>query len=353
MKNRIKSILGMTFLFTCINIFPISVNAANDEVSTSINEDIFVVTGEAKVQRVAGKDRFETCVNTAKKLNSRSDEEKCKNVIVSSGFGFADALCGSVLAKKINAPVLLVGKDMQNSQNALNYINSNVSKDGNVYILGGEASVNSNIENTIKNSGYKVKRLYGKDRLQTCNEVFKELNIKEKTPIVIVNGFNFPDALSVSAPASINGYPILLSGKDTLPDYIKNIINGVKPSEIFIIGGEGAISKNIEGEINKINSGIKINRLAGKDRYDTSLKVNQHFKNNESVLLASGQNYPDALSGSALAAQINGSLLLVNDTAVNEQIRFIDRDKTDDVIILGGKASVSEKVQEIVEKIFK
>ncbi|KAJ51842.1 putative cell wall-binding protein [Clostridium tetanomorphum] len=318
-----------------------------------IDKDVFVATGDGKTQRVAGNDRFDTSINVAKKLSSRKEEEKFKNIIISSGFGFADSLCGSVLAKQLDAPILLVGKDINSSEKVLNYIKSNLNKDGNVYVLGGEGSVSNIIENTIKNSGYKVKRLAGKDRFQTCNEVFKQVNAKEKTPFVIVNGLNFADALSVSAPASINGYPVLLSGKTSLPDYVKNAINDVKPSEVFIIGGEGAISKNIEGELNKINSQTKITRIAGKDRYDTSLKVNQYFKNNESVLLASGQNYPDALSGSALASQINGSLLLVNDSSLSKQINFIDKDKTDEVIILGGNASVSKRVQETIEKLFK
>ena len=169
--------------------------------------------------------------------------------------------------------------------------------------------------------------------------------------MVIVNESSFADALSISSPASIKGYPIFLSGSSNLPDNIKNRIKTVKPSDVYIIGGEGALSKNIEKEISKLNSSTKITRLSGKNRYDTSLKINQFFNLNESVVLATGENYPDALSGCVLAADLNGSILLVNDNTFNGQLKFIDKDKTDSIIILGGSKVISSKVENATKKL--
>ncbi|WP_125153164.1 cell wall-binding repeat-containing protein [Clostridium rectalis] len=315
----------------------------------NIDDDLIVATGEDRVQRIFGQNRFETSLNIAKKLASEKGNKKFENIIISSSYGFADALSGSVLAKKLEAPILLVEKDPKNSLNIINYIKENLEKDGKIYILGGEGVVNTNFEKTFSELGFKnVTRIWGKNRLETCRGIVSKLSVKNNTPVVIVNGFNFPDALSVSAPASINGYPIILSEKDSMPDFAKELIKKTKPSEVFCIGGEGALSKNIENEIKSLSSSSNITRLAGKNRYETSLNVNQHFKNNETVIIASGENYPDALSGSALAGEVNGSLLLINETNLNKQIKFLDKDKTDGVMILGGEAVVNKKVKDAI-----
>lgn len=319
--------------------------------SNNKSEDLKDVENN-KVQRIKGKDRFETSVKIGNKFRLENGEEKLKNVIVSSAFGFADSLSGSILSKKLDAPIMLTGNNESSSKEAIEYIKNNVDKKGNVYILGGIASINSTIENTIKNNGYNIKRLSGEDRYGTCNSIVKEFGVKEGTPVVIVNGLNFADALSVSAPASIKGYPVLLSGNGALPEYAKSIIKTAKPSEVFIIGGEGALSKNIEDEVKKIYSSLKITRLSGKDRYETSLKVNKYFDNNETVIMASGINYPDALSGSALAGKLNASLLLINDGSLNNQIKFINKEKTKEVILLGGEGVLSKKVENSIKKSF-
>ncbi|MEL5897858.1 cell wall-binding repeat-containing protein [Clostridium sporogenes] len=328
-----------------------------DKVSKNLVREVEEVDnknpGKDKVQRIKGKDRFETSVKVGNKFRLENGEEKLKNVIISSAFGFADSLSGSILSKKLAAPIILTGNNESSSKQAVEYIKNNVEKNGNVYILGGTASVNNTVENTIKNNGYNIKRLSGQDRYATCNSIVKEFGVKEGTPIVIVNGLNFADALSVSAPASIKGYPVLLSGNKALPEYAKSIIKTAKSSEVYIIGGEGVLNKNIENEIKKIQSSAKITRINGKDRYETSLRVNEHFANRETVIMASGTNYPDALSGSALAGKLNASLLLVNDGSLNNQIEFIDKEKTDGVILLGGEGVLSKKVQNAIENIFK
>ncbi|AAO35373.1 cell wall-binding repeat-containing protein [Clostridium tetani] len=353
MRKRIKSIivLAMTVMLSYTNVSLVKANKIGTE--EKLKSDYLVVIREDKIQRIKGKDRFDTSVNVGKKYREENGEEKLKNVIVSSAFGFADSLSGSILSKKLDAPIILIGNNANNSKQAIEYIKDNVDKGGNVYILGGTAVINSTLENTIKNSGYSTKRLSGKDRYGTCNAIVNEFGVKENTPVVIVNGLNFADALSVSAPASIKGYPVLLSANKALPEYAKNVIKTSKPSEVYIIGGEGVLNKNVENEIKKIQSSTKITRLNGKDRYETSLKVNEHFANRETVIMASGTNYPDALSGSALAGKLNASLLLVNDGSLNKQIKFIDKEKTDGVILLGGEGVLSKKVQNAIENIFK
>ncbi|KPU43364.1 N-acetylmuramoyl-L-alanine amidase LytC precursor [Oxobacter pfennigii] len=317
-----------------------------------IDQDIFIVTGEESTQRLYGQDRFETSLKIAEKLASYVDGGKFQNVVISSGLNFPDSLSGSVLAKKLNAPILLTGNNAAESQKAINYVNSNLDKSGNIYILGGEGAVDISIENSLKELGYSnIKRIWGQDRFETSGAIAGELNVAAGTPVVIVNGMSFADALSAGAAASIKGYPVLLSDKDTLPSNIKSYISNIKPSDVYVIGGEGVLAKSIESEISSLNPSSKITRLFGMDRYQTSLRVNEFFNYNEYVLLATGEDYPDALSGCALAAAINGSILLVDDTSINTQLQFINKDNTNSVIILGGSAVVSGTIENAAKQV--
>jgi uncharacterized protein len=115
-------------------------------------KEIIVVGGEAVistkvtsklsgVNRVYGKGRFGTSANIIKKLGMNTDR-----VFVANGFGFADALAGSVLAAKMNAPLILVEKDR------LPYDISQLVKEKHVAhytVLGGKAVVSEGVVDAL------------------------------------------------------------------------------------------------------------------------------------------------------------------------------------------------------------
>ena len=65
----------------------------------------------------------------------------------------------------------------------------------------------------------------------------------------------------------------------------------------YIVGGEGAVSREIEEEIRTCLFGSKVVRLAGKDRYATSWKIaDVFFVGADTAILARGDDFADALS---------------------------------------------------------
>ncbi|WP_194897703.1 cell wall-binding repeat-containing protein [Catenulispora pinisilvae] len=102
-----------------------------------------------------------------------------------------------------------------------------------------------------------------------------------------------------------------------------------------------------------------VSRLAGSDRYGTGVAVSQSQWSNaggdntpraiaDSVVLARGDNFPDALAGVPLAKRDRGPLLLTETASLNpltakEIQRVLPKGKT--VYILGGNVAVSPKVQ--------
>src|SRR3712207_9153880 len=83
----------------------------------------------------------------------------------------------------------------------------------------------------------------------------------------------FADALSISVPAASKEYPILLTNKDSLSQDVKDMISKIEPSNIYVVGGQGVISENIEKQVKSLSKNTNITRLGGKNRYETSYKI--------------------------------------------------------------------------------
>ena len=113
--------------------------------------------------------------------------------------------------------------------------------------------------------------------------------------VVIATGANFPDALAASALAGSKECPIVLTPPDELSDRTKLYLEWAKPTEAYIIGGESAVSSEVEESLRGM--GMETNRVFGADRYDTSLRVMEQVQGlSDTVIVATGKNYADTLS---------------------------------------------------------
>ncbi len=98
------------------------------------------------------------------------------------------------------------------------------------------------------------------------------------------------------------------------------------------------------------------NRVAGTTRYDTAIGSAEAMRDGgsfTSVVIASAENFPDALAGSALAAQKEAPILLVGKSAegtervMNYINSFVNKDGS--VYLLGGTAAVPESIEKTLE----
>ncbi|PRR85680.1 cell wall-binding repeat-containing protein [Clostridium luticellarii] len=302
------------------------------------------------ITRLAGTDRYETSVKIADSFQSGS----LQNIILASGKDFPDALGGSVLSKKYNAPILLLNSTVDENSDALNYIKSHLSTSGNIYVLGGTSSVSDDILDHITQMGYKnITRLGGANRFDTNKYIISSLNVKTGTPIVLANGWGFADALSISSIAASKGYPIFMVNTDNLPDETKNLISTIKPSKVYVIGGQASVSQDAIDELKTQLSYLKdedITRLGGQTRYDTSMSICENFDfNSSTAVLANGENFPDALSGSALASKLNAPIILTDGNDLSNQKTYIDKENYRNVYLLGGLGSIDLPVEYLLK----
>lgn len=296
--------------------------------------------------RLAGQDRYRTARAIAEEYNST----KCKNIILVSGTNFPDALSSSILSKKFNAPILLVGPSDEESSEALSYIAAHSDSDTKIYIIGGKGVISESLETEIINGGHATERLSGVDLYDTNMAVVNKAGVESGTPVIVTSGEDFPDALSVSGFAGSNQYPILLVGKNYLSEKTQNYISTVKPSMVYIAGGASVVSQSMEEQIKALVPSTTIKRLAGSDRFDTAGVVTNEFANNpNTIYLSNGFDFADALAGSALAAKTGDPILLIDNNsetlppAVEAYLKKL-RDNGNHPIVrtLGGESVVSE-----------
>lgn len=289
-------------------------------------------------ERLWGDNRYKTAVAI-----SKSGWQKSDNVILVNGNNFPDALVGSSFAYLKDAPILITSSNKLDS-NASSEIERLEVK--NVYILGNNQSVSTDIENDLKQK-YNVIRIGGTEVFDTAVKVGEEIRkIKQFDTVVIASQGNFPDALAIAPFSAMKTMPILFSDKQSLRNDTMMALQEWGTKNVVIVGGTGVISDAIDSKLKSL--GITVTRLAGQDRYDTALEIIKHFKPAEgykNISIATGESYPDALTGAVLAAKNNTPLVLVGKNSVKVNVSmYINNNTIDKACIFGGIGVVSEKV---------
>lgn len=310
----------------------------------STRDYYFSVTDDSAFTRIAGKERYATALQVADALKSKiGTGGKFRNIVVASGENYPDALAGSYLAKKKNAPVLLVSKNASKEDQIASYIRSNISSSGTVYILGGEGVVSKRFYNKVAGFQGSVKRLGGTNRYDTNDKILREAGIAASDKdLIVCTGNGYADSLSASAL----GKPILLVDRNITSTQRQYIRNG-NIRNIYLVGGTGVISDTTRYAVES-NTNASVTRLAGSTRYGTSAAVAKKFFSGKSsnVVVAYGGNFPDGLAGGPLAMATGSPLLLGcnNSSAMSPVISFTTSQGTSGGYVLGGSSLVNSSI---------
>ncbi|KZL89964.1 N-acetylmuramoyl-L-alanine amidase LytC precursor [Clostridium magnum DSM 2767] len=293
------------------------------------------VYAQGKYQRYGGNDRYETSIKIAQNFSDKSEY-----AILVSGQNYPDALCACPLSKKYNAPIILTSEGQLDERAATQIKNLQVSK---VFIIG--KSISKDVEESLSSMGITSERIGGENRYETAMLVADHVGIKDR--IVVVSGENYPDALSIAPVAAIMDMPIILVNKDVIPDVVKNSLKDKGYTYTYVIGSEGAISEEVKAQFKNSE------RIFGQNRYDTNIAVINRFidvLDLSHVYLASAVNFPDSLSGSALAQKNKSPLILIsediNETEQNNIKQILASSKN--TYVLGSEGAVSLKALYLV-----
>ncbi|MFL0196763.1 cell wall-binding repeat-containing protein [Clostridium sp. WILCCON 0269] len=317
--------------------FALAITTLSTNISLSA-----VRAASGEVTRTSGSDRYQTAAQVAVTNWTAPD-----NVVLVSGEGYADAISASVLAKKLDAPILLTTPKVLNlyTKTALDTL-----KPKNIYVIGGNASIYKEVRDSLKDS-YNIIELGGANRYETNAAVAKKLVELGVDPsnAILVGGEGFSDALTVASIAAAKEQILLLGTNDL--NYIKPVtdfINQYK-SSITVVGTNFVINDDTYKAINGVK---RIN--GGTDRFDTNLKVLDAFKGDIKtskfyVANASGDGYADALVASVLAGKNEAPLVLLDNETSKSTANAIDYLKTNltdssEVEVLGGTGVIPENI---------
>jgi putative cell wall-binding protein len=228
---------------------------------------------------------------------------------------------------------------------------------GTVWIAGGTGVIDSTFESKLASMGNTTERAAGNDRYETCLKIAEKVNTSKDTPVFLATGENFPDALSIASVAASKEYPIILTSKDKLPNGVGTYLSSLQPSEVFIVGGTGVISTSVESNIKTILPAASVQRLAGQDRFETSTKAyRKFFPSPSNILIASGMNFPDALSASVLAAKYNAPIVLIdpkNSYPPESTFNYLKTLNNPNITIIGGTGVVPVQLVDNIKDIYK
>ncbi|WP_419837172.1 cell wall-binding repeat-containing protein [Candidatus Poriferisodalis sp.] len=217
----------------------------------------------------------------------------------------------------------------------------------------------------------KPTRLSGTDRYTTAVKVAEayvtEVESTAGQPtvdtVILTSGLDehFGYTLPTPALAKLHSAPVLLTAPDELPSAVATFLARPAITTVYIVGNEDVVSAGVEVDVAAIN-GVTVNRIADVGTaVDAAAAIaglvgwspgspGEIPGRGRTVLLATGENFADALAAGPLAYRGEHPILLIPQSELPAAVPTFLRDSlTDHVVILGGTAAVSTAVENSVK----
>ncbi|MBN8209856.1 cell wall-binding repeat-containing protein [Bacillus sp. NTK071] len=295
------------------------------------------------VKRMSGANRFNVSVTASKEFQKTGLYES--SVILVNYDADADGTPAIGLSYKEGAPILFTLDDKipSNVRDEIKRLNPNK-----VFIVGGTAVVSQDVVNDLSELGIEdIQRISGSNRYSTAVSVANKVVTKNKTTAIIVNGFSSSDQTSVSSVAAQSELPVLFSSPKTLPSEVKQFLQeNQNINSFYVIGGTAALENTVVEELNEYGDVI---RIGGSNRFETALNIGKNFMvPASSFVIANGFSPSDGIIGSYLGANRGYHTLLSPDDNLDANVEnylLNNKDKLDNIYLIGGTTAISTEIQ--------
>ncbi|MFX0538024.1 cell wall-binding repeat-containing protein [Ornithinimicrobium sp. Y1847] len=198
--------------------------------------------------------------------------------------------------------------------------------------------------------GPEIERVVGADRYGTAARLAVDNYAPGLPTVFLATGRDFPDALAGAALAGSYEAPVLLTRPDGLPAATRAALETLAPQQVVVLGGSGVVHGEVLDELTEL--GLAHVRLAGGDRYRTAAVVSAQLAPSDTVFIATGADYPDALAAAALAGGLDAPVLLTRPGSLpSASIMELARHNPDRVVVLGGAGAVQPQVPAQIERL--
>jgi hypothetical protein len=294
--------------------------------------------------RLAGVSREDTAIKIMREgwhSKNAKDIGGTANAVLTSSLNFPDALSGASLAGVLGsggAPMLLARPGLTAAPDALI---AELQDKGveNVYLLGDVWTAGFKAD--LSSHGFNWIPVAGTNRVRTAVEVAKTARLFRPLAKVgiVVNGWNFPDALASTPLSYARRTPILLTHTSSLDTDTAQAVTDLGLTDIVIVGGPKSVSGSVEASlVAQLGGAQHVLRIAGLDRYDTAVRFAWWTADLEGpgarldgkigtdatttvaamrydrVGVATGEKFPDALAAGPFCGKAQAPLLLSRST---------------------------------------
>ncbi|HUH08393.1 MAG TPA: cell wall-binding repeat-containing protein [Egibacteraceae bacterium] len=200
-----------------------------------------------------------------------------------------------------------------------------------------------------------LQRLAGSSRVETAVALSQSLAAPAATVVVVPAG-SHAEALAAAPLAALVSAPVLLTGPDGLHPAVAAEVARLGARNAYVVGRADQLSPATESDL--ADAGVTAGaRLYASDRYQLSADIAREMRSYPGVgefskiLLALGDSpepsraWPDALSASALAAQLKVPILLTEGDALPAPVRDVLAElRPDEIVVIGGTAAITDAV---------
>ncbi|MGY3715236.1 cell wall-binding repeat-containing protein [Sutcliffiella cohnii] len=301
-------------------------------------------------ERISGNNRYVTSIELSKQMypNGFQENKDQKTVILATGDNYADALSAGPLTTLLGQAPILLTKSNELTDGVLQELKR--LKADHVVIVGGTVAVSQGIEELLINNGFQVERLRGSDRYGTNLAILERIG--NVSGMFVASGSNFADALSAAPIAASKGWGIVLTPSNSISN---DALKLVEKKTTILVGGTAAISKSVEDKISK-SQPTSVIRLSGANRYDTLANLLWHFDadlQSNSIIVSTGQNFPDALASAPVAVHYGAPLVLTgskrNANVESYLMYYAGKNKVENIKTIGGTVAVTDNQLNIIK----
>jgi putative cell wall-binding protein len=201
--------------------------------------------------------------------------------------------------------------------------------------------------------GVGADRLAGGDRYATARRVALA-TFDSADVAILAAGHDYADALAAAYAGGVAQAPVLLTGRERLPEHTDLTLRRLETQRVVLVGGRAALDPSLAGELE--SRGLQVERVAGADRFATAAAVAKRWgdadtvgtlKGQRTALLANGRGFADALAAGPVAAGAQLPLLLTTPESTTATATAIDAMESLNIqraVIVGGEEAVSPAV---------
>lgn len=342
--NIISLLILLVIPILVVNSYPVSVSA-NPENS--------------KIVRISGHDRYQTAIEICKRIYTNA-----YTVILVRGDNYPDGILAGTLARKYNAPILLTYPYKLNDDTAQEIKRIQAKE---AVLLGGNEAISQKVIDDLEIMcgipPKNITRIGGADRFETSSKVAQALGKPKNNAAIIANGDYFADILSASGMAALSQMPILLVDLNFVYPHTQKVLKQFAIDRTILIGDDEVIRTSMARWFD--NQGYHATRLYGKDRYETSkaifdfcmdpLAVPPINLNPANFVVATGEDFPDALCSSYFSAIYEAPFVITRTKTLSPSVREIleklDYKSITQVFIIGEPDVVSDRAVSQIERL--